>query len=325
MPPILDLARRQKSQLAASDKQNLDQVARAYAALYGRLDGRVEALVAAIEGMEPPVTAAQVKRLPQYRALLRDGREELERFLPYLETVIGAAGVTGVTLGLAHSGQLISAMTGSRFPSLTVRAMQPLLNYLRPDGPLYARLRLITDGTIEQVVAKIVEGVGLGKNPRTIARLIQDAFGGGLTDALRNVRTVQLWSYRDSARANYMASGGIVEGWIWYAELDSDTCMSCVAQHGTIHDLDEQLDDHYNGRCAAIPYIPEFGNPVEQSGEEWFSGLSAEEQRAMMGKEKHGAWTEGKFEFPALSRQTANEVWGTMRTEASLASLIGAE
>ena len=108
-----------------------------------------------------------------------------------------------------------------------------------------------------------------------------------------------------------------------YAELDADTCLSCVAQHGTIHDLSEQLDDHYNGRCAALPYIEEFGNPVEQSGQAWFESLPEAEQARMMGQEKHGAYKDGKFEFGQLSAQVPNEVYGNMRTEASLKSLLG--
>jgi hypothetical protein len=99
--------------------------------------------------------------------------------------------------------------------------------------------------------------------------------------------------------------------------------MSCAAQHGTIHDLDEQLDDHYNGRCAALPYIPEFGNPVEQSGEDWFKELSPDQQAAMMGKEKLSAYNDGKFQFGQLSEQRHNDVYGTMRGEASLKSLLG--
>lgn len=316
------LSARQRADLLRIDAQTLEAIARIYGVMYERLAGDVEALRLAIEALDAP-TIAQVKALSQYKTLLRRSGRELTGFTAYLETTIGGVGSVGAEIGLAHSAELIGAMTGQRFVGLQRRVMTTLLEYLNPTGPLYARLALITNGTIDRVVQQIVEGVGLGWNPRRIASSIQDAFGGGLTDALRNARTVQLWSYRDSARANYMASDGVVSGWIWYAELDGDVCLSCVAQHGTIHDLDETLDDHYNGRCAALPYIEGFGNPVEQSGEDWFSSLTPEAQAEMMGKEKHGAWSDGKFEFSQLSEQKPNEVYGTMRSEASLASLIG--
>jgi hypothetical protein len=85
--------------------------------------------------------------------------------------------------------------------------------------------------------------------------------------------------------------------------------------------LDETLDDHYNGRCAALPYIPDF--PLEaQTGAEWFDTLTPEAQADMMGQEKHAAWQDGKFDLSQLSEQKPSEVYGTMRGEASLASLL---
>jgi hypothetical protein len=101
--------------------------------------------------------------------------------------------------------------------------------------------------------------------------------------------------------------------------------MSCLAQHGSVHDLDEPLDDHDNGKCAALPLIEAFGNPVEQSGEDWFSSLSEAEQKSRMGETKWQAWKDDKFSFSQLSAQHTDERYGTMRTEASLASLIGEE
>jgi hypothetical protein len=320
--PILTLVTTQAAQVAKIDAANLAQVQRAYTRMYGRLEGRIDALRLAIETIEKP-TVAQIRRLPEYKRLMDDAETELQQFQTYMGTMLEQAAEDGITSGLTHSTQLISAMTGGPFGGLRGNVVAPLLNYLRRDGPLYARLAQITYATHTGVADKIVEGVGLGWNPRKIALAIRDAFGGGLTDALRNTRTVQLWSYRDSARANYMASGGIVQGWIWHANLDNVCCLSCVAQHGTIHPLDEQLDDHYNGRCAAIPYIPEFGNPVETDGRTWFESLPEAQQRAMMGQEKHGAWKDGKFEFGQLSQQGPNDVYGTMRTEASLKSLLG--
>ena len=65
-----------------------------------------------------------------------------------------------------------------------------------------------------------------------------------------------------------------------------------------------------------------FGNPVEQSGEDWFRSQSSEQQRAMMGPGKYQAWQEGKFEFSALSTQRPDEVYGQMRTETPLKDLV---
>ena len=325
MPTITAIADKQKSALEKIDAANLDAVSRAYLAAYGNLQAEIDALILAIEKLDNP-TPAQVKALPQYKRLMREAESELDDFSAYLKTTIAAVGAAGIGYGLADSAALINSLSGGGFDGLSPAAMKPLLSYLAKGSPLYNRLSELTGATVDKVVSAILDGVGSGFNPRKIADMIQDAFGGGLTDALRNTRTVQLYSYRDSARANYMATDGIVTGWVWYAQLeDADVCLSCVAMHGTIHPLDEKLNDHYNGRCAALPYIPEFGNPVETTGQTWFDNLPTAQQIAMMGQAKHAAYKDNQFKFSQLSAEQHTPVYGKMRTEASLKSLLEAE
>jgi hypothetical protein len=93
--------------------------------------------------------------------------------------------------------------------------------------------------------------------------------------------------------------------------------------HGTIHPLDETLDDHYNGRCAMLPVVKGLPLVSDVKGEEWFRSLSADEQRKMMGPGRYDAYTDGKFDFDALSVQRPDETYGRMRFESTLAELIG--
>lgn len=318
---LTQIAARQRAELIREDEQTLAQIARTYAALYDGLQGDIDALTLAIQQMENP-TAAQVKQLPQYKRLMRNAEADLDRFTAYTESTMDGAALAGIGLGLAHSAQLVQSMSGARFTGLQPGVMRPLLAYLDRDGPLYKRLSLLTGATVDRVVQTIIDGVGSGFNPRRIAGQIQSAFGGGLTDALRNTRTVQLYSYRDSARANYMASDGIVTGWVWYAELDADVCPVCAAQHGTIHELDEKLDGHYNCRCAALPYIEGVTNEIEL-GTDWFDNLPESQQAGLLGQTKYEAWKDGKFGLSDLVDHADNEVYGTMVRERSLAELIG--
>ncbi len=323
MPTPIELAKRQKELLAKVDAANLERVSQAYQLMYSRLSGDVEALRLAIEAMDKPTQAA-IKQLAQYKALMRKAEKELTRFTAYLETVIDRAAYEAIQLGLSDSAALIyAAGITAELQGIAPNAMREALKYLAEDGKLYKRLQLLTGATVDKVSQAIFEGIGAGWNPRKIASAIQDAFGGGLTDALRNARTVQIKSYQDAARANYIASG-VVDKWIWYAELDADVCLSCAAMHGTIHDLDETLDDHYNGRCAALPYIEGLTEPIEQ-GQTWFDNLSEAEQAAMMGQSKYDAYKEGKFKFSQLSKEHENDVYGLMRSETPLKDLLGGD
>ena len=320
--PIFALIARQRDEALKLDAETLRQVINAYGNMYAGLEGDVDALALAIDRLEEP-TLRQVQALPQYKRLIKNSGVALDKFTSYLETAIAAAALASIGLGLSHSSALVNLFAGGGFQGVEANVIRELLEYLRADGPLYTRLRLLTGATVDQVIQAIIDGVSSGYNPRRIASLIQEYFGRGLTDALRNVRTVQLWSYRDAARGNYIATDGVVQGWIWYAELgDPRTCMSCVAQHGTVHPLNEQMNDHYNGRCVGLPYIPEFGNMVEQNGIDWFNSLSEAQQKEMMGLAKWQAWKDGKISLDQISQEVENDVYGKMRNEASLKQML---
>ena len=70
MSTITQLAKRQRTEVETEDAANLEQLARAYGLMYDRLSGDVESLRLAIDDMDDP-SVAEVKRLPQYKTLMR--------------------------------------------------------------------------------------------------------------------------------------------------------------------------------------------------------------------------------------------------------------
>jgi SPP1 gp7 family putative phage head morphogenesis protein len=241
---------------------------------------------------------------------------------------IAAAGDL-IALGEAHARELIAlgmgrgAQIAGMFNVLPREAIQTLLGFLDPNGPLFDRLRQLATVNAQYVANAMIEGITLGYNPRKIARMVRDAFGRGLADALRFVRTAQIWAYREANRASMVANQNVLEGWVWSAHFDDRVCMSCVVMHGTIHPVDEALNDHHNGRCAAIPLVRGFDNPIDQTGLEWFEQQSEATQRALMGSGKYDAWKSGKIELGQLTVERVDDVYGAMRGEPSLKQLLG--
>jgi len=108
--------------------------------------------------------------------------------------------------------------------------------------------------------------------------------------------------------------------------------------HGPVYNLQTEYgwysaSNIVTHNCAMIPLTPSYkdlGLDVpepkslrkEDSGQDWFKGQPEATQRAMMGKAKHAAWKAGKFEFERLSVESKDAVWGKMRSEAPLKSLI---
>lgn len=326
--PILDIVEQFRRALENHDKQALTRLVRAYEGVYSRLQDKINLLVDVIE-MEQP-TRGQLVRMTRYKSLIAQVEDELTAYQAILRNEIDGVSRDAITFAGRDTARLIRAIGAEQgvnvgFNRLPKEAIRALLGFLAPDSPLYERIGTLAGTYAEEVATAITEGVALGQNPRVIARVIRDKLGGGLTDALRMTRTVQLWSYREATRANYVANSDVVEGWIWHAHLPGEPCMACIAQHGTFHTLDETLNDHYNGRCAMIPVVRGMPPVVEGTGEEWFKELPEAKQRQLMGSQKYDAWKGGAFELREISHVVEDRVYGSMTTETPLWQLLGAE
>lgn len=317
---VLTSADRFKRALAANDLRAIKRLTDTYAMMYQRLQARLQDI------MEGSPTRARII------ALSKQIEEELARYSNYALPEITRIGRDGVTYGIRDMNALLteSLPAGIRvnFNKLPVDAIIQALGFLSPDGELYKRIEGLSGYYAPRIKDELIAGIGTGANPETTAKLIYRKFEGmmgmTLTDVIRQTRTVQLYSYREASRASMIANQDVVEGWVWYAEIgDPDTCLSCIAMHGTVHGLDETLDDHHNGRCAMLPMLIGEDNPVEVNGADWLTGQPEATQREIMGAGKYEAWQEGKFGIEQLSVQRDDPVYGTMRGEASLKDLIG--
>ena len=329
-PPntIVELSRQFRKAIEKNDAAALRRLVDAYTRIYGRLQDKIQLLLDVIEVENP--TRAQLARMGRYKSLIAQVEQELTNYQVILANEVEAIGRDAITFASRDTARLLRAI-GSEygiditFQRLPTEAIKALLGFLAEDGPLFARIQTYAGEAAQTVANTILESVALGKGPREIARLIRDDLGGNLTAALRMTRTAQLWSYREATRANYINNSDIIEGWYWYAALDQDPCMACIAEHGTFHTLDETLDDHYNGHCTELPAIIGLGNPIEQSGEDWFNSLDEAKQKELMGPEFYEAWKGGAFQLSDMPHKVEDPVYGWMTTEKPLWDLLGAE
>lgn len=323
---IVDLAKQFRKALEQRDNKALSQIIKAYGDMYQRLQDKISVLTLQIANLETPTKAA-IRKLDAYKSLVIEIEKELTKFQGYAGTVMQQAANDAVTLGTRNARLLTLAdnpALSAVWRNLNPRAVETLVSYFSEGSALMKRLDLLAGENALNVANMIIDNVALGKNPKTIAGLIRSSLGGGLTDALRMTRTVQLYSYREANRASYVANSDIVTGWYWMSALDPASCMSCVSLHGTFHTNDETLNDHHNGLCTMIPAVIGGKNPFgENAGEKWFTSQPEAEQRKMMGDTKYEAWKDGKFKFEQLSTTNTNDVYGDMRTETPLKDLTG--
>jgi hypothetical protein len=333
-PTVLDLMAQYRSALARADTAAMTRIVSVYKSMYDRVTPQIQALADTISSGE--YTTAQVLKLRQFVALQKSIQGELSDFSVYLRTDLQPLALTAAQMGEADAYKTLKFIVGDRelarvmFDRTPIEAVYQMLTFLDPKGALYQRIELLAPYHAEQVSQAILDAIGMGVNPRQTARLImsaaEQAFGGGLTDALRTARTVQLNSYREASRANYVANSDIVTGYIRVEELDNLCCEACIAENGMRYDLDEPMESHDNCRGTMIPEV--MGqNPVDgmQTGEEWFNDQSEEIQRNIMGDNKYDAWKAGMFDFNDMAKTTHSDVYGNQKTVTPLYELLGSE
>jgi len=321
--PLITAAIKYRYRLDAASARDLQRLIDAYQNLAGRLKDKIDLLIAELSA-NPEITGGQVVRMARYRDLIRAISDELSRYGIYLETELGGISNAALSQAILDYRALLRQSGLARVESLPAASIKTALGFLAPDSPLYQHIEELAPTTAQYVADRIVEGVGLGYNPAKVGRMIVDDLGQGLSSALRLARTTQMWTYRETSRATMAANANVVDGWVWFAILDGDIppCESCLANHGKLFPLEETLDDHYNGRCVAIPHVVGDDNPVDQSGEDWFGSLPEATQRDIMGAGKLAAYNDGEITFDQLTRQVQDPVFGSMRTGVPLKDLV---
>ncbi len=331
---------RQRNEVDRVDAETMRRLFDAYKLRFRKMRNDADGLVAYIAA-HPEMTAEQIKRTRRYKELVAEYENDLSDYSGYLRSEVETTTRAGMTTGEKHALALMSAagvagraVNMSKLPPSVVDVM---LAFTAPNSQLYQRIKELAPYHAEQIASSLVDAVVLGVNPlntgkERIAPLLEIAYrsltksaGQALTDALRMARTAQLWAYRESTRAAYLVNQDVVTGWYWSAELDDSTCMSCIAQHGTFHTLNEQLDDHYNGRCAMVPAVAGQPSPIEQTGVEWFAAQPESAQARMMGPEFYAAYQSGAFTLADMSRVVEDGTYGHMHTTTPLWQLLGAE
>lgn len=297
------------------------QLTREYMKIYNRLSEEIKKLVIELDA-KGTLSKAEIYKMASYQQLMADINQELNKF--------GATAAAGFTkdarMVLEQASQdtaaFLKALGYGKPTQLNPRFVESIVGFLEPGGALLERIEKWGSLYSGKISNALIEGVAMGYSPFKTADLITNILGGNLTDALRMSRTVTNYAYREGTRANYLANSDVITGWVWFAELDDLVCLSCVEQHGKIFPLDETLNDHYNGRCAMLPWNPAMDDLLPEKGEDWFLRQDEDTQRRMMGDERFDAWKDNKFAFQDLSKTRYDEVFGNMRFEASLKDLL---
>lgn len=150
----------------------------------------------------------------------------------------------------------------------------------------------------------------IGKHPRDTAKELSDKLGMPLKRALTISRTETIRAYRETSHKHRLAYPTAIDSWIWIAALKPNTCVICWSKHGSVHKLEERLNDHPNGACTSIPQVKGFELDVP-TGESAFEVLSDDEKRKILGPERFDLYQDKGLSLSSLISSHDNETWGT--------------
>lgn len=150
-------------------------------------------------------------------------------------------------------------------------------------------------GYSEVIKKTILAGMAKGFGPKQIAADLRRLAENIPRSAAENLtRTLLITAYREAALAMEQINGGYIIEKVRIAKLDSRTCLSCIALHGTVVPRGQRIDDHYRGRCSEFYRLPGgalFPENMQadsepgkrkyvpwQTGLEWFNSLPKDRQ-----------------------------------------------
>lgn len=189
----------------------------------------------------------------------------------------------------------------------------------------------------------ILQGVRSGWGPRyTAAQMRRYAQNLPSWAAENLTRTLQVTAYRDACVATESLNGNYITGKVRIAHLDSRTCLSCIALHGTELAVGQRVDDHYRGRCSEfyrVPGGPDYPSLMQadslpgsrrfipfQKGSDWFGSLPSARQREQASFVKVPAkWNAYQAGTPleAFVGEHMDDVFGRQVVEQSLIKALG--
>jgi SPP1 gp7 family putative phage head morphogenesis protein len=255
-------------------------------------------------------TQAQLWQMDRYQSLLAQTRTQVSRYAGWAEGSVSQEQLEMGLLGQAHAGSAIQAYgiagTFDRLQPEVVRAMVGLTG----DGsPVKDLLLKGWPDSVDGLTKALLDGTALGWNPRKTAREMQTGVDRGLDRMIRIARTEQIRVYRASTLERFQDSG-VVTGYKRIAAKQERTCLPCLLLDGTEYDVDEELDDHVNGRCAMVPIVRDYADPSWPSGRDWFDDLDEDAQARIMGPGNFAKWQDGEVELDDLITRTHDKVWG---------------
>lgn len=304
----------------------------AYARTLPRIQDQRDLLIGRLQELsqnDDALTVRRVRGLPEYQDLAARIQLEMDSFSAIAQNEAATLAESAVQMGLFSAEDMTAASAGQgrqlvmgMWNRPDPAALARLVNYVDSDA-MRSKWTAFGTNAGQNFADTVLAGIAQGMNPNATARLISNWMNVPLAWAASSVRTVQLYSYRKAAHETYRQNSDILDGWVWIASLDNRCCLSCISQHGSKHGLDEELNDHFQGRCSPAPIVKgtTWADDI-QSGQDWYNEQSPQMQRELAGNANYEALKSGKVQLADFVQSHHSDVYGSMLRQGSLRDVL---
>jgi SPP1 gp7 family putative phage head morphogenesis protein len=318
LPAILNAHR---AALLDQERAAASAMVQAYGRAWERIQAQLDQLageIAAARARGETIDRAWLARQERLTLIQRQVEAELRRFAQRADGTIRQEQQRAVAAAIANAGAIVRPLLPA-FALVNTGAVEALVGTLGDGSPLASLLDQLAPQGAQLAGDALITGVVTGQNPQTIAREVRDALGVPLARALTISRTEVLRAYREATLAQYRANRDVVEGWVWVAAHSRRTCPVCLAMSGRVFPLDRPFASHPNCRCVPAPKLASRPSPF-LPGPQWFGGLPADAQRAILGPAKFAMYALGRLRLDDLVGERATR-YGPTRYELPLEAL----
>lgn len=328
-PLVIQVMQANKAALLAQESDQMRAMAQRWRQVEANLNDQIELFVRRTqeEGLTVSALRSRQWQLDRYRTLLAQVTVELDRYTDYAAPLIESQQRVYAQQGIQHASQAIQAVgvdngVTIRFDLLPVSATENMVGLAGDGSPLRTLLRSSYGSAADGMLNELVRATALGQNPRVTAdRMIRQGLSQSLTRMLATARTEQLRVYRESSRMTYQNSK-VVSGYMRLATKDSRVCAACMMDDGHRYAVNEQMEEHVQGRCAQVPIVGGYKPAEWERGPAWFVKQPIVDQEAILGRGHYKAWKAGKFELDQLIKVKPDETWGDSVQKTPLRELV---
>ena len=305
-----------RKRLANREEVATQEMARAYSkAMVPVLNDlkRIEALIleAQKNGDEPDQVLIMLQS--QARANLQILREGLKQWANASAQAI-SAGQKDSAMMSNDQKKIVDLVQGPTPTGVVVawnpineEAIQSIVGFAGDGSPLRDLFDGIFEAQENAIVDTLVAGTAAGLGPEALSRAmyarVADPFNLPMTRAKVIARTEMMRASR-AANQILFEQNPAITGYRRMAVQDRRACPACIALSGTFHKVGEIMPTHPQCRCTQVPVtktfaeitgdrsIPDFNVPP-LTGDMIMSGLSIDDQQAVLGMERWQMWKQG--------------------------------